>query len=75
MMKGFMHLLKKGVPYLWDDQAQLSFNTLKQVVISTSLLSAPNYSRNFLLYLVASPSSLRMILVPVHDDDSEHVIY
>jgi hypothetical protein len=27
--KGFMHLLKKGVPFLWDDQAQCSFDDLK----------------------------------------------
>ena len=29
MTKGFMHLLKKGTLYLWDDQAQLSFDALK----------------------------------------------
>ena len=29
MTKGFMCLIKKGIPYLWDDQDQLSFDALK----------------------------------------------
>ena len=75
IMKGFMQLLKKGTLYLWDDQAQQSFDALKHALVSAPLLSAPDYSRDFLLYLAASPSSLGMVLVQVHDDDSEHVIY
>ena len=74
MTKGFMRLLKKGTLYLWDDQAQWSFDALKHVLVSAPLLSAPNYSRNFLLYLAASPSSLGMVLVQFNSDDSEHVI-
>ena len=60
---------------MWDDQAQQSFDTLKHALVSASLLSAPNYSRDFLLYLAASPSSLGMVLVQVQNDDSEHLIY
>jgi len=75
MMKSFIHLLNKGVPYLWDDQSQLSPDALKWALISAPLLRAPNYSPVFLLYLAVSPSSLGMVLVQVHDDDSENVIY
>ena len=60
---------------MWDDQAQWSFDALKHALVSAPLLSAPDYSRNFLLYLVTSTSSLGMVLVQVHSDDSEHVIY
>ena len=28
--KGFMRLLKKGVPFLWDDFSQRSFDALKK---------------------------------------------
>ena len=70
-----MRLLKKGTLYLWDDQAQWSFDALKHALVSTPFLSAPNYSRDFFLYLAASPSSLGMVLVQVHNDDSEHLIY
>ena len=74
MTKGFMRLLKKGILYLWDDQAQRSFDALKNALVSAPLLNAPDYSHDFLLYLVASLSSLGMVLVQVHSDDSEHVI-
>jgi hypothetical protein len=45
--KGFMHLLKKGVPFLWDDQAQWSFDALKKALMLTPLLSPPDYSQDF----------------------------
>lgn len=60
---------------MWDDQAQKSFDALKKALISAPLLNAPNYGRDFLLYLATSPSSLGMVLVQTHDDLSEHVIY
>ena len=66
-----MCLLKKGVSYLWDDQAQRSFDALKKVLISAPLLSTPDYGRDFILYLAASPSSLGIVLVQTHDDWSE----
>ena len=36
MTKGFMQLLKKGTLYLWDDQAQRSFDALKHALVSVS---------------------------------------
>ena len=54
IIKGFMHLLKKGVPFLWDDFAQWYFDALKQVLISAPLLSPPDYGRYFLLYLLVA---------------------
>jgi hypothetical protein len=52
--KGFMRFLKKGVPFVWDDQAQRSFDILNKALLSTPLLSPPNYTRDFFLYLVTS---------------------
>lgn len=63
-----MKLIKKGVPYLWDYQDQWPFDALKKAIISAPLLSAPNYDRDFLLYLASSPSYLGMVLVQTHDD-------
>ena len=48
--KGFMRLLKKGVPFIWDDQAQRSFDALKAALASTPVISSPNYQKDFLLY-------------------------
>jgi hypothetical protein len=75
LTKGFMHLLKKGVPFVWDDQAQHSFDTLKCALTSTPMLQPPNYNRNFLLYLATSDSSISMVLVQTNDAHIKHVIY
>ena len=43
LTKGFMCLLKKGVPFIWFDQAQQSFDALKDALMSTPVNSPPNY--------------------------------
>jgi hypothetical protein len=61
--KRFMHLLKKDIPFYWDDVAQRSFDTLKHSLTTASLLRPPNYIKNFLLYLAAAESTIGMVLV------------
>ena len=39
--KGFMHLMKKDVPFYWDDAAQCSFEALKHTLLSNPLLQHP----------------------------------
>ena len=73
--KGFMRLLKKGVPFLWDDFAQRSFDALKKALTSAPLLSPPDYSRDFLLYLAEAESTIGMVLVQEDNALAEHVIY
>jgi hypothetical protein len=52
IMKEFMHLLKKGVPFYWDEATQLSFDVLKHALTSSPLLNPPDYGKDLLLYLV-----------------------
>jgi hypothetical protein len=73
--KGFMCLLKKGVPFHWDESAQRSFEALKRALKSAPLLRPPNYNKDFLLYLVATESTIGMLLVQEEDLLEEHVIY
>ena len=73
--KGYMRLLKKGVPFLWDDYAQRSFDALKKALTSAPLLSPHDYSRDFLLYLATAESTIGMVLVQEDDALAEHVIY
>jgi hypothetical protein len=58
-----MHLLKKDVPFFWDEAAQRSFNALKHALITAPLLRPPNYNKDFLLYLAAAESTISMALV------------
>ena len=41
----FIHLLKKGKPFVWDDLAQRAFDTLKHVITHAPLLQPPDYNR------------------------------
>ena len=66
--KGFMHLLKKDTPFIWNERAQDSFDALKKALVSTPLLKSPNYSRDYLLYIVASVETIGMVLVQEDDE-------
>jgi hypothetical protein len=70
-----MHLLKKGVPFHWNEAAQCSFEALKCALTSAPLLWPPNYNKYFLLYFVAAESTIGMVLVQEDDLLQEHVIY
>jgi hypothetical protein len=73
--KGFMRLLKKDTPFIWDEKAQDSFNALKKALVSAPLLKSPDYSRDYLFYIVASAETIGMVLVQEDDELHEHVIY
>ena len=40
--KGFMRLLKKEVPFYWDERAQRYFEALKKTLSSAPVLSPPD---------------------------------
>ena len=61
LTKGFMHLLKKDTPFYWDERAQESFDALKQALVTTPMLSPPDYSRDFLIYVVTSEETVGLV--------------
>jgi hypothetical protein len=70
-----MCLLKKDVPFFWDEASQCSFDALKHVLTTAPLLRPPNYNKYFLLYLATAESTIGMFLVQEDDSFSEYVIY
>jgi hypothetical protein len=70
-----MRLLKKYVPFNWDDVAQCSFDALKHALTTAPLLRPPNYNKDFLLYLATAESTINMVLVQEDKLFSEYVIY
>ena len=70
-----MRLLKKDTSFLWDERSQESFDTLKKALASALVLSPPDYSRDFLLYVIASQETICMVLVEENDELHENVIY
>ena len=67
IMKGFMRLLKQDTPFVWDETVQIVFDALKKYLLSAPLLHPPNYSRDFILYLAASESTIGVVLVQEDD--------
>jgi hypothetical protein len=72
---GFMRLLKKDIPFYWDDAAKCSFDALKHALTTAPLLRPPNYNKYLLLYLAAAESTIGMVLVQEDDLFSEYMIY
>ena len=58
-----MHLLKKDTPFYWDERAQVSFNALKRALALAPMITPPDYSYDFLLYVVVSLETIGMVLV------------
>ena len=75
LTKGFMCLLKKDTPFCWDEQAQESFDALKQSLALAPMLSPPDYSLDCLIYVAVSMEMVGMVLVPKDEELHEHVIY
>jgi hypothetical protein len=55
-------LLKKN-SFVWSEVGSQAFATLKDVMCSTPLLEAPDFSKNFILECDASSKGLRAILM------------
>jgi hypothetical protein len=70
-----MCLLKKWVPFHWDELAQCSFYALKKSLVSTPLITPPDYNTYFLLYVIVDESSIGTVLVQEYDELHGHVIY
>jgi hypothetical protein len=75
LTQGFTRLLRKGYEFVWDDTTNKSFEPLKLALTHTPLLFPPDYSRDYFLYLVASDSTIPMVLVQEYGSHEKHVIY
>lgn len=60
--KPLTNLLKKNVEFVWSNEHQLSFETLKNKLTTAPLLSYPDFSKPFLLSCDASNYAISAIL-------------
>ena len=67
-------LTKKGVKFLWTDQHQNAFQTLKQHLCSAPVLAYPDFDRPFLLQTDASDVGLGAVLAQRDINGQERVI-
>ena len=70
----FTRLLKKGIPFVWDDLVQCTFDNLKDSIMHAPMLHPLDYSKDYFIYIAASFTTIRMVLVQEDNNDQEHVI-
>ena len=70
-----MRLLNKNTTFFWDDQAQHAFDNLKHALTLSPVIHPPDHSKDFLLYIVSSATTITMVLVQDNLHGQEHVIY
>ena len=75
LSSGFTCLLKKGIHFLWDEVTQESFDASKKALISAPLLHLPDYCHNYFMYLVATDTTIAMVLDQDDDGENEYVFY
>jgi len=62
IVKPLTHLLKKD-NFLWNEEAQHSFHTLKKAMVELLILSVPNFSIPFVIETDASNTGLGAVLM------------
>ncbi|XP_040945820.1 uncharacterized protein, partial [Gossypium hirsutum] len=55
--------LRTNVPFIWDDQCQRSFETLKQMLTEAPVLTLPESGKDFIVYSDASLNGLGCVLM------------
>ena len=55
-------LLRKDIPYIWNENCQKSFETLKEKLITAPILIYPDFTKPFLLYTDVSYQDLGAVL-------------
>ena len=68
------HLLRKDIPYIWNEDCQKAFETLKEKLTTAPILIYPDFTKPFLLYTDASYQGLGAVLAQLDDEGHEHII-
>jgi len=67
-------LLKKGVTWTWSDEAEETFNTLKEKLSEFPILKRPNFNKVFILHINRSALGIIVIFGQLDEKGKEYVI-
>ncbi|KAG9442692.1 hypothetical protein H6P81_018546 [Aristolochia fimbriata] len=71
----FSCLLKKDIPFEWDDSCRNAFNNIKAYLTKPPVLVAPIIDRPLLLYIAAQEKSVGALLAQCDKNNKEHSLY
>jgi RNase H-like domain found in reverse transcriptase len=74
LASGLNVLLKKGIKFDFNERAKISFDMLKQKLISPPILSYPNFDNTFIISTDASDYGLGAVLSQLDDENLDHPI-
>jgi len=67
-------LIRKGAQFKWTAQGEVAFEALKSRLLAPTILTYPNFTRNFILETDASKHILGAILSQHHQDNKLHPV-
>jgi hypothetical protein len=71
----FMRLMRKGVPFHWDEQCQNALDSLKRYLLNPPVLAAPVKGHPLILYIATQPTSIGALLAQHNDEGKEVACY
>ncbi|XP_073120324.1 uncharacterized protein [Henckelia pumila] len=71
----FSLLMKKGVPFKWDESCENAFKSIKDYLMKPPVLAAPVPERQLTLYITAQERSVGALLAQDNDDGKEAALY
>ena len=67
-------LLKKNAKFIWSNECQIAFETLKQKLTSAPILAYPDMNKPFILACDASGTAIGYVLGQLDDKGNERVV-
>ncbi|XP_058221003.1 uncharacterized protein LOC131331154 [Rhododendron vialii] len=71
----FSRLMKKGIPFEWDQSCQNAFDSIKAYLMKPPVLMSPTKGKPLLLYIVALDCSLGALLAQHNKQGKEQALY
>ncbi|KAL0295428.1 UNVERIFIED_CONTAM: Transposon Tf2-12 polyprotein [Sesamum angustifolium] len=71
----FSRLMKKDVPFQWDEACDKAFKSIKSYLMKPPVLVAPVPGRPLIMYVAAQERSIGILLAQKNDEGKENALY
>ncbi|KAL0405438.1 UNVERIFIED_CONTAM: Polyprotein P3 [Sesamum latifolium] len=73
--QSFSRLMKKDIPFEWDESCDKAFKSIKSYFMKPSILVAPVHGRSLILYVAAQERSVGILLAQKNEEGKENALY